>query len=77
MPSQLGLLTNLEHIQLYGNSIKCTLVSELGYLDKLPYLDVHGTDVTGLITDSFIYVGLVGFIKRERACLSFLYLLVE
>ena len=53
MPSELGLLTNLEVLSLANNRLTGTIPIELGALQSLTNLDLSGNSLTGNLDPIF------------------------
>lgn len=52
LPTELGSLTNLQYLTLYGNqALSGTVPSELGLLSALEFLLIHGTQITGAVPE--------------------------
>lgn len=47
LPSEIGILTKLERLQLRGNNIR-TIPSEIGLVEELTYLNLESNKVTGI-----------------------------
>lgn len=49
LPSEIGLLTDLQSLDLSYNSITGTIPTQLGLLSQLSYLDIAGNQIRGSI----------------------------
>lgn len=49
LPSELGLLSQLNYLSLYSNGLTGSIPSQLGFLSQLNYLYLYENELTGLI----------------------------
>ena len=56
LPTTLGQLTNLEHLQVLTNSISKTIPTELGLLNKLVMLSLSVNSLTGCVLIKFTLI---------------------
>ena len=62
LPTELGLLTNLEVFYLPGNEISGTIPSQLGTLSKLRVVELNTNQLTGTIPSSFASLANLEFL---------------
>ena len=56
LPSSIGALPNLRHLNVAKNSIRHTVPAELGNLENLELLDLHGNMGEGPLPDSLVHL---------------------
>ncbi|MBC6480163.1 MAG: hypothetical protein GDA56_22650 [Hormoscilla sp. GM7CHS1pb] len=83
IPSELGGLSSLQHLNLINNSLTGTIPSDLGGLSSLTSLRLHNNDLTGTIPSwlgSLTNLQTLGLSKNNltgtfhRRCMSLKYL---
>ena len=53
IPSQIGLMTHMTELQIYGDAVSGTIPPTMGNLTQLGYLEIIDTQVTGTIPSTF------------------------
>ncbi|XVF67167.1 hypothetical protein PTKIN_Ptkin10aG0098800 [Pterospermum kingtungense] len=67
---QLGLLTNLQYLELYSNNISGTIMDELGNLTNLVSLDLYMNELTGDIPTTLGQLKKLRFLRLNNNSLS-------
>ncbi|CAL9093934.1 unnamed protein product [Musa textilis] len=67
---QIGLLKNLQYLEIYSNNISGTIPSELGNLTNLVSLDLYLNNFTGEIPDSLGKLTKLRFLRLNNNSLS-------
>lgn len=62
LPTQLGLLTNLEYFYAEGNQFTGTIPSEMGQMTEMREIDFHDTMLTGTVPEE-LYAGMADLIN--------------
>ncbi|XWS39695.1 hypothetical protein CRYUN_Cryun18bG0077000 [Craigia yunnanensis] len=70
LASQLGVLTNLQYLELYSNSISGTIMEELGNLTNLVSLDLYMNSLTGHIPTTLGKLTKLCFLRLNNNSLS-------
>ncbi|KAG5227988.1 somatic embryogenesis receptor kinase [Salix suchowensis] len=60
---ELGLLANLQYLEVFGNNISGTIPAELGNLTKLVSLDLYHNKLSGPIPTSLGNLGSLSFMR--------------
>ncbi|XVE66514.1 hypothetical protein DITRI_Ditri08aG0085300 [Diplodiscus trichospermus] len=68
--SDLGQLTNLQYLELYGNNISGTIMDELGNLTNLVSLDLYSNNLTGHIPTTLGKLQQLRFLRLNNNSLS-------
>ncbi|CAI9101442.1 OLC1v1038772C1 [Oldenlandia corymbosa var. corymbosa] len=67
---QLGLLPNLQYLELFGNHLSGRIPAELGNLTRLVSLDLYSNQLTGLIPAELGNLRLLRFLRLNNNKLS-------
>jgi somatic embryogenesis receptor kinase 1 len=67
---QLGILTNLQYLELYSNNLSGTIPKELGNITALVSLDLYQNNFTGTIPDSLGNLRNMRFLRLNNNSLS-------
>ncbi|KAK9929605.1 hypothetical protein M0R45_026699 [Rubus argutus] len=68
--TQLGVLSNLQYLELYSNNITGTIPEELGNLDNLVSLDLYLNNLTGGIPDKLGNLAKLRFLRLNNNTLT-------